>query len=365
MYTRFSGGATDVRRWLESLKYEGPPFQTPGEHFECINSLLSGDAALWADAHPRVKAILKQRDPEDITDADVKTFQTALLARFPPIQLKSGYNSLARFPVKAFGQYAGEDLEAYYQRAIAYMYEQGGVDLEEAPLTSHEKKGLRTAIMAYILGLEDEGIVLELQRDFEINRGLSLRAIHENAKERHWAKERRGENEQARISVFAPRPDTGHESMPEKTGSLLPNNSTFPGPPPPSGTGHQGSRSGASGPRGNKSMNDAPPARTTDSAFGDFPRAHNITKGIETSNAANARRRLNHGFRDRVEELNEKARSERIKKLFRDITTTRGVDLVNSPPTALSRWISKPTEESTPRRPTTTASAALSCIPCT
>ncbi|KAL2040867.1 hypothetical protein N7G274_006325 [Stereocaulon virgatum] len=334
MRTRFSGGTTDVRRWLSSLKYEGPPFQTPGDHFECINSLLSGDAALWADTHPRVKSILRKKNPEDITDADVKTFQTALRARFPPNQLKSGYNSLAKLPVKAFGQHAGEDLEAYYQRAIAYMYEQGGVDLDEAPLTSHEKKGLRTAIKAYVLGLEDEGTVLGLQRDFEVDRELSLRAIHENAKERHWAQERRRKCEQTDTSIFAPRPNTGHTSMPEKRGSLLPNNSTFPGPRPPSGTGHQGSRSGAGGPSGNKSTNDAPPARTIDSPFGDFSRGQEITKDIKTSNRAKAGPRLTDSFRDKVQELNERGCPEPIKKLLRDIYTTRGVDLVNNPPTA-------------------------------
>ena len=55
MLSKFSGHNTSAARWLCTLKYELPSSFTPSQWLECVNGLLEGDAAVWADAHPRVK----------------------------------------------------------------------------------------------------------------------------------------------------------------------------------------------------------------------------------------------------------------------------------------------------------------------
>lgn len=88
MYTKFSSHNTSAARWLCNLKHELPPFFTPSQWLECINGLLEGDTATWADAHPRVKTIMTEENLQTATDVDIKIFQTALCTRFPPSQLR-------------------------------------------------------------------------------------------------------------------------------------------------------------------------------------------------------------------------------------------------------------------------------------
>ena len=59
MYTRFSGdNGQSPARWLRTIKYELPTTFTPSQWLECVDGLLDGKAAYWADKRPEVKNIL-------------------------------------------------------------------------------------------------------------------------------------------------------------------------------------------------------------------------------------------------------------------------------------------------------------------
>lgn len=65
MYTRFSGeNGQSAARWLRTLKYELPPTFTAGQWLECVDGLLDGTAARWADEQP-VKEILSDEALKD------------------------------------------------------------------------------------------------------------------------------------------------------------------------------------------------------------------------------------------------------------------------------------------------------------
>lgn len=150
MYTKFSG--TDSQsgaRWLRTLNYELPGNLTPGQWLECVDGLLEGKAARWADQHPRIKAInekLRGRD-NDLSDADVDIFEKAVQKRFPPAPC--GVQLLLT-------QWPEEDLDGYYERAEVHLHTLGGVDSDEDPAPSEkEHAALVKGIEAYVNGIFD------------------------------------------------------------------------------------------------------------------------------------------------------------------------------------------------------------------
>lgn len=82
MYTRFSGeNGQSAARWLRTLKYELPPTFTAGQWLECVDGLLDGTAARWADEQP-VKEILSDETLKDAKNHEVDIFKALLLSRF-------------------------------------------------------------------------------------------------------------------------------------------------------------------------------------------------------------------------------------------------------------------------------------------
>ena len=76
MYTRFSGeNGQSAARWLRTLKYELPPTFTAGQWLECVDGLLDGEAARWADMRPNVRKILSDEKLKHAKNHDVDTFK--------------------------------------------------------------------------------------------------------------------------------------------------------------------------------------------------------------------------------------------------------------------------------------------------
>ena len=188
MYTTFSGSnGHSAARWLQTFEHQvhNLEFLPPRMWLTCINGLLEADAALWADQHPRVKQILTDSNLKSISGVDVKTFKTAFLARFHPAEMTADYHRPPLFgETRSFAQDRSEDIDAYYQRALILLYEKGGVDVTEAPLTQLEKIALNATIVCYIHGLI---VSTEIHRELESawtesKESLGLLDIHNLAK---------------------------------------------------------------------------------------------------------------------------------------------------------------------------------------
>ncbi|KAK0513883.1 hypothetical protein JMJ35_003605 [Cladonia borealis] len=188
MHTKFSGSnGQNAHRWLRTLRFENPHFATvsPSDWLGIIDGLLEGDAATWADHHPRVKYILRTGSLKQATRADVETFKKALIARFPPVEVRIDHSRPAlNISSPILFQEPNEDLDSYYQRTLALLYQRNGVDLAEAPLTEQEQNALKRTVMSYIAGLNDREIRREADKVWtESNASLSLHQMHKLSKD--------------------------------------------------------------------------------------------------------------------------------------------------------------------------------------
>ena len=193
MHTKFSGSnGQNAHRWLRTLRYENPHITTvsPSDWLGIIDGLLEGDAATWADHHPRVKHILRAGSLKEATRADVETFKKALIARFPPVEVTIGQSRPALIissPV--LEQAPNEDLDSYYQRTLIWLYQKNGVDLAEAPLTEQEHNALKKTVRSYIAGLIDSQIRREAEKVWiDSAASLSLHQIHKLSKDKNLLK---------------------------------------------------------------------------------------------------------------------------------------------------------------------------------
>ena len=189
MHTKFSGlNGQNAHRWLRTLRYENPQITTlsPSDWLGIIDGLLEGDAAAWADHHPRAKHILRAGSLKYATRADVETFKKALIARFPPVEVTIGHSRpglIISSPV--LEQAPNEDLDSYYQRTLIWLYQKNGVDLAEAPLTEQEHDALKKTVTSHIAGLTDNQIRREAEKVWtESNASLSLLQIHKLSKDK-------------------------------------------------------------------------------------------------------------------------------------------------------------------------------------
>ena len=189
MHTKFSGSnGQNAHRWLRTLRYENPEITTisPSDWLGIIDGLLEGDAATWADHHPRVKHILRASSLKEATRADVETFKKALIARFPPVEVEITHSRpglTISSPILKQAPY--EDLDSYYQRTLMSLYQRNGVDLEEAPLTEQEHDALKKTIRSYLAGLIDDDIRREGEQVWVNSQpSLSLHQIHKLSKDK-------------------------------------------------------------------------------------------------------------------------------------------------------------------------------------
>ena len=193
MHTKFSGSdGQNAHRWLRTLRYENPQITTvsPSDWLGIIDGLLEGDAATWADHHPRVKHILRVGSLKEATRADVETFKKALIARFPPVEVTIGQSRpglIISSPV--LEQAPNEDLDSYYQRTLIWLYQRNGVDLAEAPLTEQEHDALKKTVRSHIAGLTDDQIRREAEKVWiDSAASLSLLQIHKLSKDKKLLK---------------------------------------------------------------------------------------------------------------------------------------------------------------------------------
>ena len=152
MYTRFSGeNGQSAARWLRTLKYELPPTFTAGRWLECVDGLLDGQAARWADEQPAVKKILSDESLEDAKNHVVDIFKALLLSRFTP-----GESDLAGVThlVENLRQDATESLNDYYLRAVDLLEALGVKDgIDTVMMNIYEKSMSRKVTRHFIDGL--------------------------------------------------------------------------------------------------------------------------------------------------------------------------------------------------------------------
>ena len=152
MYTRFSGdNGQSPARWLRTLKYELPPTFTASQWLECVDGLLDGKAARWADTWPDVKTILSDRYLMQAKDGDVDTFKTLLLSRFTPAD--EGLEEVNHL-IETLSQNATESLEDYYRRAQDLLHAYGSKDeIDPLRLSQFERSVLNRVTLNYVTGL--------------------------------------------------------------------------------------------------------------------------------------------------------------------------------------------------------------------
>lgn len=156
MYTKFSGeNGQRPARWLRTLKYELPPTFTVSEWLECVDGLLEGQAARWADEQPAVKKVLSDVTLEHAMNQDVDIFKALLLSRFTP-----GEEDLERVNhlVENLRQGATEDLLHYYRRADDLLYALGGRDLGPVVLSDNERSILTRVNCRFLDGLDESDL---------------------------------------------------------------------------------------------------------------------------------------------------------------------------------------------------------------
>ena len=189
MYTRFSGdNGQSPARWLRTLKYELPPTFTASQWLECVDGLLDGKAARWADTWPDVKMILSDEYLVQAKDSDVDTFKTRLHSRFTPVD--EGLEDLNHL-IDTLSQNATESLEDYYRRAEDLLHASGGED-EIDPLRSNqfERSMLNRVTLNYVKGLRQSCF-----RSYTTFRGGSLLQTYYTIREHQRLMLEKGEEE--------------------------------------------------------------------------------------------------------------------------------------------------------------------------
>lgn len=149
MYTRFSGkNGQSAARWLRTLKYELPPTFTMGQWLECVDGLLDGEAARWADMRPNVRKILSDEGLKHANNHHVDRFKALLIGRFAPA------DEDLKHETDYFRQGATESLHHYYRRAEDLLHALGGRDeIDPVVLGANERSILTTVINQYLGGL--------------------------------------------------------------------------------------------------------------------------------------------------------------------------------------------------------------------
>ena len=178
MYTRFSGGnGQSAARWLRSLKYELPPTFTAGQWLECVDGLLDGEAARWADMRPDVRKILSDEELKHAKNHDVDTFKALLLSRFTPAAKDL---EEVKYQVETLRQDATESLQDYYRRAEDLFHALGGRDeIGPAMLGVNERSILTRVISRFVHGLYDTCMKPDVSPESD-----SLRQSYMKARER-------------------------------------------------------------------------------------------------------------------------------------------------------------------------------------
>ncbi|KAL6717599.1 hypothetical protein ACLMJK_005514 [Lecanora helva] len=144
-------------RWLRSLKFVIDAHVTPGRWLAHADSLLDGEAARWADTHPRLRQIFNtQHLLHHATDRDIETFTLALVKRFPGPEERN--REMLELQVKYLKQGEDESLESYYRRAETLMHQLGGVDRAEAPLMPLEEMVLDQVTNGFAHGVYDNDL---------------------------------------------------------------------------------------------------------------------------------------------------------------------------------------------------------------
>ncbi|KAK4690885.1 hypothetical protein P7C71_g6001, partial [Lecanoromycetidae sp. Uapishka_2] len=123
MYSKFHGtNGQTAARWLRTLKFELETDRTHpyelnnGDWLQLIDGLLEGDAALWADQHPKVKELFSDERTKHATKNDVDTFKALFRERFAPLaENTEEAANIAEF--RTLRQRPKEELQDYYRRA--------------------------------------------------------------------------------------------------------------------------------------------------------------------------------------------------------------------------------------------------------
>ena len=177
MYTRFSGeDGRSPARWLRTLKYELPFGFPPGAWLECVDGLLDGKAAHWADEQPAVRRIMSDVVLKSANSHHVDLFKALLIGRFTPgVQNLEGVNHL----VENLRQDFKEDLLHYFQRAYDLLLALGGRDyIAPDVLSVNERPTLTRVISRFLDGLSNPDLKLDVAPE-----SVSLHQAYETVRE--------------------------------------------------------------------------------------------------------------------------------------------------------------------------------------
>ena len=177
MYTRFSGEkGQSAARWLRTLKYELPISFTAGQWLECVDGLLGGEAARWADVRPNVRKILSDEALKHANNQDVDAFKALLISRFA-----SAAENLeeVNHQMENLRQGSKESLHDYYRRAEDLLHALGGRDdVGPVALDANERSILTRVIDRFVSGLDEEDLGADVSPESD-----SLRQAYQTIRE--------------------------------------------------------------------------------------------------------------------------------------------------------------------------------------
>ena len=177
----FSGkGNISAARWLKKLEYELTPHRVdgtvpPSKLLECINLLLTDEAAEWAETNPDAARLLGD---EKRTAETAFAFRNLFQERFPARSIDLPTVSFD-IELSELKQRPDEPISSYYKRFTALMLRVGARDRPAAGLavlSLLESATLDVIMKAFIKGLFDDEVRKDTIRGLTTT-GRSLRGL--------------------------------------------------------------------------------------------------------------------------------------------------------------------------------------------
>lgn len=158
MYTKSSGdNGQRAARWLRTLEYELPPIFIPRQWLECVDGLLEGDTARWADSHSKVKRLLTHENIQNAGQTEKDILTSPLLKRFAPVDEANERNALNI--TRRLVQSRSESLEQCYRRVEDLLHASGGKDKSDAvALSENQRAILRHVTEHFIRGIHVQAL---------------------------------------------------------------------------------------------------------------------------------------------------------------------------------------------------------------
>ena len=141
---------------------------------ESVDGLLEGDAARWANSHPKVKRLLTHENIQNAGKTEKDIFTSVLLKRFTPVDEANQKDALNI--TRRLVQSRSESLEHYYRRAEDLLHASGGKDNSDAVVLSEDERAiLRHVTEHFIRGIHVQALRTYIEGEPTVTGGWRIR----------------------------------------------------------------------------------------------------------------------------------------------------------------------------------------------